>query len=176
MKNCCLLIMSLVMLLGLSNTSYAKPEKEKSSNVRFSGQVTNKCNLTSEAIGEMGIADLISKPDLLTTKPTEYSKGRAQRVSAKCSGSGKLSVGSPVAVNANATKLKVLSKGSEVYSNEAGTGTPMTTSSTTWGSSIIFNGEKKTYYVHMYVWSSPARTPIKPGNYVYQVVVSLTPM
>jgi type 1 fimbria pilin len=175
MKNCCWLIMGIVMLLGLSSTSYAKPGKEKSSNVRFSGKVKNKCTLTAEATGEMGIADLISKPDLLTTKPTEYSKGRAQRISAKCSGNGKLSVGSPVAVNANATKLKVLSKGSGIYSNEAGTGTPITTS-TTGGISITFNGAKKTYYMHMYVWSSPAGTPIKPGNYVYQVVVSLTPL
>jgi len=176
MKNCCWLIMNLIMLFGLINTSYAKYGNEKSSTVRFSGGVTNKCNLTSEAIGEMGIADLISKPDLLTTKPTEYSKGRAQRVSAKCSGNGKLSVGLPIAVNANATKLKVLSSGSEIYSNVAGTGTPIITSSTTRGISITFNGAKETYYVHMYVWASPAGTTIKPGNYVYQVVVSLTPM
>lgn len=167
--------MSLITLLGLSNTSYAKPGKEKSSDVRFTGKVKNKCNLTTEATGNMGIADLIGKPDLLTTKPTEYSKGKPQRVSAKCSGNGKLSVDFPVAVNANATRLIAFNKGSEIYSNEAGTGTPITTS-TTEGISITFNGAKETYYVHMYVWGSPTGTPIKPGNYVYKVVVSLTPL
>ena len=176
MKNCFVFIISLIMLLGWNGLSYAASGESKSTAVRFNGSVKNKCVLTTEATAEIGIADLVSKPDLLTTKPSEYSKGKPQRVSAKCSGNGKLGVGSPIAANANATKLSTSSKISETYQDQAGKGKLILSSATAAYILIPFNGTKKTYYIHMYVRNSPVGTPIKQASYLYKVVVSLTPM
>jgi len=159
------LFVGIATVFGLSSVSYAVPD---SKDIQFAGTVNNVCQITETANGTIGVGT--SNENLLSSRPADSAGGTAGSFKAKCTGSGTLGIGAPVAAVGNPA-LTADSNEAGIYSNNAGTGTAIATNGSA-SSSIAFNGAKNLYYAHM---SVNARNPILPGSYTYTVTVTVTP-
>ena len=143
-----------VAVLGLSSVSYAV-----TGDVQFSGSIANTCSITSPANGTVVTTDE-------SNLSSQGTGGAAGGFSAKCTGTGTLTIAAPVSGGSNPSAT---TNTSAIHA--AGGGGAALTSSGGTGYDAVLNGSTVGYAVHMAAASSSGT--LLPGSYSYTTTVTL---